>query len=906
MLHAALDTTRTRSTPRFLRLLSVVPLLLLAGFVALPVLPAATSAPSAASLSAVLDPLRLTREVEPVAQAVELTLDPARDDFSGRVRIDIVVNTPTSAFRLHALGPVFTSTTLTDLAGHSLALTATVTDTVLGLVTLTAPAPIPPGSYVLAIDFTNTFNRTGVGLYKTVSRGDSYLFTQFESCDARRAFPCWDEPAFKIPWQLTLTIPAALTAVTNSPATQDSTSAPASVAPTKTLAFGRTPPMPSYLVALAVGPFDSVPVPGLSVPGRILTPRGQSALAAEAARITPAIIAHLEAYFGIPYPYAKLDQIAVPEFVSGAMENAGLVTYRDSILLMDPAKPSFEARRHLANIVAHELAHMWFGDLVTMSWWDDLWLNEAFADWMCAKIVDQIFPDYRISLQQFNAIRGAMRTDSLPSAQPIHRPITASENPDQLFDDITYSKGKGILNMVESWIGPDAFRAAMRAYFLKHHWGNTTAADLWAAFDTASGENISALLTVFIEQPGVPFVTFTLTPDDRLTLTQKRFANLGVPALPGRWQVPVVLTWSSRGQLKRERLLLTEETQTFTLPGLAAADWIYPDAGEAGYYRWTLPAELNTRLAHYAAKLATIERLGLLDNAGALFNAGQLTGGDSLAFLAVFASDPEPEVAQKMAGGLGSIRDTFVRAPQQKNFAAFTTSLLRPALTRIGLRPRADEPPHIAPLRSTLITGLGLRVADPEVIAYARELTTRFLREPASVDSSLAAAALRVAAFHGDATLFDTLQSALEKAATPDARALLIGTLGGFRDPALIDRALAYSLTDQLNSTEFLEVAYAIRDIDLRPLVVDWAIAHYPAIKAKAPSLSMDYAIGFAGISDPALFQKLSDFLRDPSRITPFAEKNIVKAGDRVALLSRLREKEQANIDAYLMSFARH
>ncbi|MEY4488685.1 MAG: Aminopeptidase, partial [Verrucomicrobiota bacterium] len=848
-LHSALSTTRPRSTLRSFRFFSVVPLLLISGFVALPDLSAVTAAPPAA-----LDPLRLTREVEPIAQAVELSLDPTRDDFSGRVRIDVVVNTPTPAFRLHSLGPVFTSTTLTDLAGHSLALTATLTDAALGLVTLTAPAPIPPGNYVLAIDFTNTFNRTGVGLYKTVSRGAPYLFTQFEACAARRAFPCWDEPVFKIPWQLTLTIPAALTAVTNSPATQDSIAAPTSGAATKTLAFGRTPPMPSYLVALAVGPFESVPVPGLSVPGRILTPRGQSALAAEAARITPTILAHLESYFGVPYPYAKLDQIAVPEFTAGAMENAGLVTYRDTILLMDPAKPSFEARRTLANIVAHELAHMWFGDLVTMSWWDDLWLNESFADWMCAKIVGQTFPDYRIHLHQFNAIRGAMRTDSLPSAQPIHRPITASDNPDQLFDDITYSKGKGILNMVESWIGPDAFRAAMRAYFLKHAWGSTTASDLWAAFDAASGENISALLAAFIEQPGVPFVSFTLTADGRLTLTQKRFANLGAPSLPGLWQVPVVLTWSAGGQLKRERLLLTKETQTFTLPGLADADWIYPNAGEAGYYRWTLPAELNTRLAHHAAKLATIERLGLLDNAGALFNAGQLAGGDCLAFLTAFASDAEPEVAQKVAGALGSIRDTFVRAPQQKNFAALTTSLLRPALTRIGLRPRADELPHIAPLRSTLMTGLGLRVADPEVIACARELTTQFLREPASVDSTLADAALGVAAYHGDAALFDAFQSSLEKAATPDARALLIGTLGGFRDPALIDRALAYSLTAQLNSTEFLEIAYAIRDVDLRPRVVDWAIANYLALKAKAPAAYMDFIIGFAGVSDPAFF----------------------------------------------------
>jgi alanyl aminopeptidase len=866
---------------------------------------------SAASSSAATapDPFRLAREVEPVAQSVELTLDPARDDFSGRARIDVVVHTASTSFRLNALGPVFSTATLTDLAGRSLALTATITEPALGLVTLTAPSAIPAGSYVLTIDFTNKYNRAGAGLYKTVSRGDPYLFTQFEARDARRAFPCWDEPSFKIPWQLTLTVPSHLEAVTNAPLAQienftaapSSTAAPASS--TRTLAFGRTPPMPSYLVALAVGPFEYVSVPGLPIPGRIITPRGQSALAAEAARVTPAILAHLESYFGIPYPYAKLDQIAVPEFSFGAMENAGLVTYRDTILLMDPVKPSFDARRFLAYVTAHELAHMWFGNLVTMSWWDDLWLNEAFADWICAKIVDQTQPEFRISLQQFNAIRGAMRTDSLPSVKPIRRPITAREDPAQLVDDITYSKGKGILYMVESWIGPEKFRAAMRAYFQKHAWRNTTASDLWAAFDTASGENISTLLAAFVEKPGVPFVTFALTPDGKLTLTQKRFANLGAPALPGHWQVPVVLTWSSRGQLKRERLLLTEETQTFTLPGLADADWIYPNAAEAGYYRWTLPSDLNNRLARHAAKLATVERLGLLDNASALFNAGQLAGGDYLAFLTAFASDPEPEVAEKVVYALSAIRGTFVRAPQLKNFTALNTALLRPALTRIGLRPRADELPHLAPLRSTLISVLGARAADPEVIAYTRELTAQFLQAPSSVDSSLADAALGVSAFHGDAALFDTFQAAFEKAATPDARSLLLGTLGSFRDPALVDRALAYSLTDKLNSTEFLSVAHSIGDFDLRPRVVDWVIANYAVIKAKAPERWKDYAIGVAGTTDPTLYKKLGDFLRDPARITPLGETNIVKAGDRVDLLSRLREKEQANIDAYLASF---
>ena len=851
----------------------------------------------------VADPLRLTREVEPVAQSVELTLDPARDDFSGRVRIDVVVRSAVTSFRLHALGPVFSSATLTDLAGRSVSLSAAITEAALGIVTLTAPAAIPPGNYVLGIAFDNKFNRAGVGLYKTVSRGDPYLFTQFEDRHARKAFPCWDEPAFKIPWQLTLTVPAALEAVTNSPATQPATPAAAG-ATTKTLAFGRTPPMPSYLVALAVGPFDYVPVPGLSVPGRIVTPRGQFALAAEAARVSPALLARLESYFGVPYPYAKLDQIAVPEYVYGAMENAGLITYKDSLLLMDPARPSFDERRNLANVAAHEMAHMWFGDLVTMAWWDDLWLNESFADWMCAKIVDQVYPEYRIFVQQVGAIQGAMRTDSLPSVTPIRRPLTARDDPAQLVDELTYSKGKGILRMVENWIGPDTFRAAMHAYFLKHRWGNTTAADLWAAFDATSGENVSALLAAYIEKPGVPFVAFTLTPDGKLQLTQRRFANLGDNPAPGRWQVPVVLTWSARGQLHRERILLKDESQTLSIPGLAEADWIYPNAGEAGYYRWSLPPALNAKLARHAAQLSTLERFGLLDNASDLLNAGQLSGSDYLGFLAAFAADPEPEIIQKVAGALATVRETFIAPDRLPAFNALRLALLRPALTRLGLSPRAGEPTHVGPLRAQLLGALGSSVADPEVLAFCRDLTTKFLADPASVDASLAGAVVSVAAYHGDAALFTAFQTKLESSPSPAARANLIRALGAFNDPALVARALDYSLAGQLNSTEFLDVAREVSGNPARRAqVVDWIIAHFPTIKTKAPELYVAYTIFYADGGDATLYEKLAAFLRTPAHANDFSEKNIVKIGERVGLRTRLRAKELPSVEAYLKAF---
>ena len=846
------------------------------------------------------DPLRLTRTVEPVAQTVELDLDPARDDFTGRVRVNLVVHEATTSFRLHALEPVITSAELLDAAGRRVPLAHAVTEPSLGLITLTAPAPLPPGAYVLELAFRNKFNRAGLGLYKTVSRGDAYLFTQFEDRYARKAFPCWDEPSFKIPWQLTVTVPEGLEVVSNYPAAQESRSGGR-----KTVAFGRTPPMPAYLVAVAVGPFEYVPVPGLPVPGRIITPRGQAALAGEAARLSPALFARLENYFGIPYPYAKLDLIAVPEYVFGAMENAGLITFRDSLLLVDPAHPPFSARRSLANVIAHETAHMWFGDLVTMAWWDDLWLNESFADWICIKVTAEAYPEFRLNLEQVTDTQVAMRSDAQPSVLTVRRRVTGADDPEQFVDELTYNKGKAVLGMVENWIGPETFRAALRAYFLKHRWGNTTSADLWAAFDGASGQDISALLATFIEQPGLPVVDFSLTPDGRLRLTQRRFANLGVQPADKLWQVPVTFMWSARGQVHHERVLLATAEQTVAIPGLADADWIYPNAGEYGYYRWTLPPALNARLAtRAAAVLSPGERLGLLDNVSALLDAGLVSGGDFLTYLAAFAGDPEPEVTQKVIAGLDKVQAAFIAPGREEKFNAFTRALLSPALARIGVKPASGEPDYHAPLRAQLYEQLGRELADPAVVAAAEGFTRQFLADPDSLDASLAGAALAVSAYHGDAALFERMRAAAERNTSPGARRVLLTALGGFHDPVLVDRALAYSLTPALNSTEFLGIATRTAALPGgRRRTVEWAQANFDAIKAKAPPQRTANLINLADGGDATLFAGWRDFLLDPARTTQSAAINATKVADRVALRQLLRERELANIEAYLATF---
>ncbi|WP_164975988.1 M1 family metallopeptidase [Oleiharenicola lentus] len=864
---------------------------------ALLLLPLLSPSPYAAES---VDPLRLTREVVPVAQSVELTLDPAKDDYAGRVLVDLHANQPFKSFRLHAQDLVLGTATLANNDGDSVPLTAEVTNAKHGLVTLTAPRELGAGQYRLTIDYTARYTRDGLGLYKTVSRGDPYLFTQLQDTHARRAFPCWDEPSFKIPWQLTLTVPAGLEAVTNAAVAYETRDGD-----WKTIHFGRTPPMQSYIVALAVGPFEYVPVPGLSVPGRIITPKGQSALAAEAAKVAAPILARLEEYFGIPYPYAKLDQIAVPEYVYGAMENAGLITWVDRGLLLDSAKAPFTTRRWLATTTAHEMAHMWYGNLVTMAWWDDLWLNESTADWIAGRIVEHQYPEFRVKISESRGVKSAMRTDALPSVTAIRRKVTAETDLAQLADVLTYNKGKGILDMVENWIGPEQFRAAMRTYFLKHRWGNTVANDLWDAFSATSGDDITGMLASFIEQPGVPLVSVALEADGQLRLTQRRFNNLGDPQLPGQWRIPVILNWSRHGEIHRERILFTESTQLVRIPGLAEADWIYPNSDESGYYRWSLSPELNARLARQAALLAPIERVGLLDNVSALFSAGLIDGNDYLAYVTAFARDLDPDVNAVVSGSVAGLDNTFINDASREAYHAYRRAILRPILDRLGFQPKPDEPASHGPLRVTLYGALGYTGADPAIVAECRRLAALCLANPAQVDPTLRGTALSITAYHGDAAYLAALQALFEKPQTPAFRSSLIGALGSFHEPALAREALAWSLTPAMNSTEFLRVVNRVGgDPDLRELAVAWVMEHWDAIAAKAPPEYTAELINVAASAEPPLFNQLKAFLLDPARKTEFSEVNITKASERLALRLRLRAKEQANIVKYLETFA--
>jgi alanyl aminopeptidase len=514
-------------------------------------------------------PARLERKVVPTFQSVRLALDPAQPIYTGTVHVDLRAREATSSFDFHARGITIERLVLARAAeGKPAGWEAA--DGERGIparhptegerVVVTTERPIDKGAYALDIDFSVTFDTQATGLYRLQVNGAWYAFTQFEATDARGAFPCWDEPDFKIPFQVTLVVPKGDLAIGNTPILRVAIEGDHRV-----VEFEKTSPLPTYLLAIATGPLETVAMQGLPFPGRIVTVKGSARLAQEAARVTPTITLALEKYFGIPYPYRKLDVPAVQEFWPGAMENAGAIAFADRILLIDPRAASVDQRRSLVTIMAHEVAHMWFGDLVTMKWWDDLWLNESFASWMGDRVSDQAFPEFKAELAQATGADEAMKTDARLSTRAMRQPIEGVENLAQLADTLAYDKGQAVLTMFESWLGPETFRKGVVAYLKAHQWGNATASDLWASLSKAAGKDIGAAMPTFLDQPGVPLAA------------KKR------PA------------------------------------------WIHPNAGETGYYRWQVPPAMLTALADGApGTLSPRERVGFLGNLAALLNGGAL------------------------------------------------------------------------------------------------------------------------------------------------------------------------------------------------------------------------------------------------------------------------------------------
>jgi alanyl aminopeptidase len=840
------------------------------------------------------DEARLPTDVQPRFEAIQLQLDPAKPDYTGSVRVDLTVQHPTRVIQFHAQAMELRRVELAG-AGGTMSLATAPDDH--GIVTAKATATIAPGDYTLTIDFTNDFDRTAASLFRLETGGRWYAFTQFEAIDARKAFPCWDEPAFKFPYQVTLSIPEGQEAVSNTPVEKDT-----AAGGVRTLVFRKTKPLPSYLLAMAVGPLEFVPIPGLRVPGRVVVPHGSKALASTAAAMTPPLFDALERWFGIPYPYEKLDLIAVPEFSPGAMENPGAITYGDRFLLFDEKAIGVAERRTLAVYTAHEMAHMWFGDYVTMKWWDDLWLNESFAEWMGDKIADQVYPAFRIPLRELNDLNRAFGVDAQLATHAVRRPVKTMDNLYEAADDLAYLKGQAVLHMTERWIGPEVFRKGVVAYLHEHAYGSAEGKDLWTALGRASGKDVPGVLASFLDQPGVPVVTAELGKGGEVELSQKRFLNYGVTAPDATlWKIPVTLLWMSNGKPRSLPVVLDRERMTVRLPGKAPA-WVHPNADEGGYYRWNVDAASLPRLiADAPTALTARERVGFIQNATGLLSAGAIHGDQYLEVLAGFAEDSNPLVIQSLSGCLGGVEEEFVTEENEGGFAAYVRRLLGPALLRFGLDRKPGEDEAVSLVRPSLYDWLGDEGRDETVLSRAEALASSFLRDRTSIDPSLIGQALRLAAIRGDSTRFGEYQRRFEAATVPADRDRYLAALGNFRDPTLRRRALEYNLTGPLRPQEYFTIPEAIGGTPKqRDEAWAWWERHYDEVVARMPpEYAMFIPAGARGCSAPRL-KSAETFFADPRHQKPGTMNTLAKVSESTHDCIGLKDREGAAVDRVL------
>jgi len=745
---------------------------------------------------------RLPTDVRPKSYDADLRLDLPAGRFEGKLSIDLSLGAPRGEISLHGVALDILSAEVELPGGRRVAGRATP-DATSETITFAFGEALPAGGAKLLLAYRGVFSPGLRGLY----RAGPLAVTQFEAADARRLFPCFDEPAFKATWQLSVWgVPDGHVVIANSPVAREENDGRGA----RRVSFGPTPPLSSYLIALVVGPL--VPSPVLRVrgiPTCTWTTAEKRHLSAFAQETASAVLPRLEDYFGLPYPFGKLDQIGVPDFEAGAMENAGAVTFREVALLADPATAPLAVQKRIAEVITHELAHQWFGNLVTMAWWDDLWLNEAFATWMAYKIVDDWRPSWRIWMD-FEAGKGAaLALDALVSAHPIRAEIQNAEEAGESFDAITYEKGGAVLRMLEGFLGEDRFRDGIRLYMRRHREANATADDLWGALGEASGEPILAMANGWIRQTGYPLVHLSLHDaggTSMVDLDQWRFfAELGAMAREKsttRWLVPVVLRFRDAAGIKEQRVLLSDASARFQLASEGEVAWCIGNAEARGFYRTAYDAETLARLLPAVGELRPAERVALLSDSWALVRAGEAPISSYLDLLASLRHEADHVVLDEMVGRLSLIEHRFLADADRDRFAAFVADLFGAQAAGLGWGSGgAGEDDETRLRRAVLLRALVLLARDPAQIAQA-EARLPGANAP-DLDPNLLDTVVTAAARQADEARFEDLRTRARTDADPAAKRRYLHALARVESPGLAARAVELALSDDVPMQDF-------------------------------------------------------------------------------------------------------
>lgn len=737
---------------------------------------------------------RLPGDVRPTRGELELTIVPDREALDGIARYAVEVTRPTATVWLNATGLTVASATV----GGQLARVVAGGEHFVGLA---LPAPLAAGPTTLEIRYRAPIARDrSVGVYADREGDDWYAYTFFEAIDARRAFPGFDEPGFKIPWQLRFHVRKDHVALGNTAVTAE-VDEPDGM---KRVELATTRPLPSYLVAFVVGPFELVDggtAGRAATPIRFIVPRGRAAETRYAREVTPRVVAALESYFDMAYPYGKLDVAVVPRYW-GTMEHPGIVAMGQPLTLIPPAQETPGRKRGYTNILAHELAHYWFGDLVTMAWWDDTWLNEGLATWLDGKITDAAEPSWRFLDGTVGRAQSALAADELPSARAMRQPVEDLDGIQASFDgDTTYDKGAAVFTMFETWLGAERWRDVIRAHVRGHEDGNATADDFLATVARVAGDDTAAALRTFLVQPGAPLVAMELrctAGKGTLHLRQRPSLATGVtPTTAQRWSVPVCVR-AGRGKAAGARActLLTGAEGELALPG-GCPGWLVTHADGAGYYRASVTGVTGTPPAR---AVALRERLRALGELAAARSRGEVSVTDQLTAAVALVGDRDPRIALGAAGLLGVVRTDVLDDELHDRYVRMIDRTLGPRARAMGWKRRPGDDDDAQALRLALLSTVAVR--DRALATEARALLTAALADPAAVPDDVAGIAMQVAARHGDRELFDRLVAAAR--ATPDRRqrARLFGAVGGFEDPALAAQARLLVMSPGLDLRE--------------------------------------------------------------------------------------------------------
>jgi aminopeptidase N len=782
---------------------------------------------------------RLPSTVRPEHYALTLTPDLKAATFTGVESIDVTFAEPTNAIVLNSAEIAFQSVVAHESGKEQ---TATVSlDKDKEQATFTFPEKLPAGKAKLKINFTGILNNELRGFYLSKSDRRNYAVTQFEPTDARRAFPSFDEPAFKATYDISLVVDAADTAISNSNIETDT---PGPAAGKHTLKFFTTPKMSSYLVAFLVGDFqctsgksDGVDIRSCATPDKVaLTPYGVD--------VAKYVLHYFNTYFGIPYPLKKLDLIAIPDFEAGAMENFGAITYRETDLLVDEKTATIGEKKEVALVIAHEMAHQWFGDLVTMQWWDNIWLNEGFATWMENKPVAAMHPEWSIDQDVVSGLDETLNLDAQPTTRAIRAKADTPDQINQLFDGIAYGKASDVLLTVENYLGEETFRKGVHNYLAAHLYANATAEDFWGAQTATSHKPVDKIMESLVAQPGEPILNFSGSTGGKVSVSQRRFfLSPSIQPDPAqKWTIPVCF---KTGDTKQECDVLTPGDAELKAP---ASGLFFANAGGKGYYRSGYEASAYTALVREVeASLTPAERISFIGDEWVQVRANNSSVGAYLDLVAAVKDDSNAAVVSEALGGYETAYARIAATPEEK--AALQTwirNTFGPIYAKLG-PPFEGDSPNKTELRAQLFAALG-NAKDPAILAQARDIAYKYIANPTSIDATLGQTALAIAARNGDEELFNQLQKVYETSTNPEFQIGALRLLAEFEQPALVERSLNLAVSGKVRNQDVaIQLAIPLQFEETHDHAWKYIQNHWDQVQPQLTTNSGSTLVGSAG-----------------------------------------------------------